>query len=115
MLQTLQCRLALPPFDHHRGMQTCFTLLCLLLAVIAWYLDSATVHRFASVRATTWCLISASIFPTARLCSLLVDASIRLLELIFSGFDNIHYILIGTSSGLRSAALLPRTLTLVPL
>jgi hypothetical protein len=79
---------------------------CILLASSVYLLDIHTgnIWRIFTVPLVTWLIIAASIFPAIRICGYLVDIVMRVMELAFSRVENIHYVLIGTSRGLRHAS-----------
>jgi hypothetical protein len=64
-----------------------------------------SVMRLFTVPVATWLVILACVCPTVRVCGFGVDALVRGLELVFSKVENIHYVLIGTSRGLRCVLL----------
>jgi hypothetical protein len=82
-----------------------FTLACALSAAIMFMEDSRrhSVLRLFTVPVATWLVILACVCPTVRICGIGVDALVRGLELVLSKVENIHYVLIGTSRGLRCA------------
>ena len=85
------------------AVQIVFSIVCALLAVLVYLLDAQTnsVLRLLHVPIATWLVIAASIFPTIRTCGYFVEAVVRCMEFVFSKVENIHYILMGTSRGLR--------------
>lgn len=91
--------------DFHQAVQITFTVICTLLAAAVYFLDVHTgnISRIFAVPVVTWLIIAASIFPTVRFCGYFVDVVMRVMELAFSRVENIHYVLIGTSRGLRHA------------
>jgi hypothetical protein len=105
--------LAQTPGMHQRcsiisaHVQIIFTVLCALAAAGMCALDARThvVRRFATVPLSTWLIIAACVLPTARVCDKCVDVLVRALELLLWRFEHIHYVLMGTSRGLRCATL----------
>ena len=65
--------------------------------------DRDRILKLFRVPYATWMIILACVFPTIRVCGYLVDFLVRGIELLFARVDNVHYVLIGTSRGLRCA------------